>query len=117
MNTNGRFSEGFQNWWNSICPAFGINLLDIYIDIYYLFFHITFNTVDIVENGNKTVSNGLPTIFSKIITNTLYYIFILLIIAYQAYENLGLAFSIPILLGIVFLLVSKFLIKLINTNV
>lgn len=94
-----------------------ISIQQLFTVLYYLFFHITFNTVDIVENGNKTVSNGLPTIFSKIITNTLYYIFILLIIAYQAYENLGLAFSIPILLGIVFLLVSKFLIKLINTNV
>ena len=118
-------------WWQLWLPVtthivFFIGLLNLPVSIaiqqlftmlYYLFFHITFNKVDIVENGNKTVSNGVPTIFSRIITNSLYFILILLITAYQAYEHLGLAFSTPLLIGILYILITKYLMSFFNSNV
>jgi hypothetical protein len=84
-----------------------IALQQFFTMLYYLLFHITFNKVEILENGSKTVSHGMPTIFSRIIKNSLYLLLILLIVAYQSYNYLGLGFSIVLSIAIAYTLITK----------
>ena len=77
--------------------------------IYFLFFHVTVSKFPIQENGETKTVRGIISILTRILGNSLWYLGMLIIAAISAYKHLGLAFSIPIMGWIGFIIVTKYL--------
>lgn len=65
--------------------------------VYYILFHMTFNKVDILEDGVKKTTIGMFSILKRVLNNKLFFLFVLLTTAQNAYSNLGLFFASPII--------------------
>lgn len=82
--------------------------------IYYLILHPTFSKLEINENGEDKITRGIISIVKRIISNSMWFMFVLIIAAMNAYKHLGLAFSIPFIIWIGFILFSKYFVYLLN---
>lgn len=80
----------------SVFP-FLITSLQAVTIIYFLLFHIPFVKTEFMEDGTKKMSRGLLTIARRIFTNPLYFFFILVTVAYNAYKHIGFIFASPII--------------------
>jgi hypothetical protein len=65
--------------------------------IYYTLFHMTFNKVDILEDGVKKTTTGMFSILKRVLSNKLFFLFVLITTAQNAYSNLGFFFASPII--------------------
>lgn len=89
-----------------ILPS-NIGTIQLFTMLYYLLFHVSISKIDIEENGVKTKTRGFISILSKIVTNSTWFLFILIITAINAYNYLGPVFGSPIFIWIGIYIFSK----------
>lgn len=77
--------------------------------LYYFLFYVSFSKFTINENGQTKTIRGIISVIKRILSNSLWYISILIIAAISAFTNLGLGFSLPFIGWIGFILVTKYL--------
>jgi hypothetical protein len=77
-----------------------IAIIQFFTMLYYLVFHVSISKIDIEENGEKTKTRGFMSILSKIVKNSTWLLFILIITAINAYKYLGPVFGSPIFIWI-----------------
>ena len=83
--------------WGAFVYPSVIMITQVLTVVYFVVFHMTFNKVEILEDGIQKTSEGFMSIVKRLLKNSTYHLFILITIAWNAFNNLGLIFSIPII--------------------
>lgn len=86
-----------------------IALLQFFTMLYFLFFYASVSSLKIVENGVEKTTKGIVSILSRILTNSSYLLFVLIIVAINALKYLGIVFATPILGWIGFYVVTRYI--------
>lgn len=100
--------------WGMFTYPVVIMLIQFISVVYFLLFHVTFNKVDILENGEKKTMKGIASIIRRIFTNSTYFLLLLVIIAVNAYNHLGKIFALPLIGWIGFYIFKKYMVFLLE---
>jgi len=82
--------------------------------IYYTLFHMTFNKVDILEDGVKKTTTGMFSILKRVLSNKLFFLFVLITTAQNAYSNIGFFFASPIIGWLVYYAYTNYIADFLN---